>query len=426
MKTANIFLTISLFGLLLFSCNQSPKEIPDTAVIMGEVINLYDGSPVSNAEVGLCYHQTSMLKEGLFVGGEACQVPDTVAFTNEKGSFSLPALIDDLGTPTYVWIRVKHPDFETTHEVFVHVKPGENSFGVLEMRERNQFQKWASKNEKPKPVRRSAFKAKKGAIFAHDQEKLKRIYPLNTLRCLPSIKDLQPEGGYVKYYQPVRGYNERPKEFDAKKWDAYSTLLLPMDVAMAGVTEGEIGGFTEHPDALMTQAIWARTYALYKGMHQRIPQNFQMAFKTTLEERTLRAGLDTKGMILSHLNAPGGFGNPIQAVFSARCNGDFTQPAHKAKWAGCKLSGNKIPYLLSVACSHHSNCNQGGMSSGSCCEVASGQERYIYGHGAGGCQHGLRDYTEEKGWPYALVAPYYFHGSTLRYFDRDVWSTKTS
>ena len=425
MKKANILLTIGLFCLLFFSCKESSKEIPSTAVILGEVVNVYDGAPVSNAEVGLCYHETSMLKEGLFVGGTACEIPDTIAYTDEKGNFSLPALVDRLGTPTYVWIRVKHPDFETTHEVFVHVKPGENAFGILEMRERNQFQKWASKNKKNLSSKRSAFKVKKGSIFIHSKERLKKVFPPHTLRCLPSIQDLQPKGGYVRYCDPVRGYNERPSQFDSKKWDAYETLLLPMDLAMAGVTEGEIGGFTDHPDALMTQAIWARTYALYRGMHERTPQNFQMAFKTTLDDRTLRAGIESSGMILSHLKAPGGFGNPIEAVFSARCNGDFTQPAHAAKWGGCKLSGNRIPYLLSVACSHHTNCNEGGMSSGSCCEIVRGKKRYIYGHGAGGCQHGLRDYTEEKGWPYAVVAPYYFHGSTLRFFDQDVWRGKS-
>ena len=47
-------------------------------------------------------------------------------------------------------------------------------------------------------------------------------------------------------------------------------------------------------------------------------------------------------------------------------------------------------------------------------------DKYIYGHGAGGCQHGMRDYAE-KGWDYSQIAPYYYYGSQIMQYRKDVW-----
>ena len=407
-----------ILSVFVFSCQQPIETKEGNATIFGEVLNLQAGVPIAKAEVELFYHQTKMLQEGLYIGEMSEDKASTKVYTDKAGIFKLPAIADTTGHPTYVWIRVSHPDFERMHEVFVYIQKGHNTFGAIEMRKPALFGKKV-RQEKGRQMYKHATRSTK--VFVHDISLLKQRYPMDSLMQLPSIKAFRPKGNYARYYDLKRGYNNHQiRRFKRKNWTPYTNIILPLDLAMAGVTEGEVGLFTDHPEALKTQVIWARTYALYKALHTRMPQNFQMAFNTSIADYTLQASLETTHTILTHPKVAGGLGSPLLSVFSSRCNGDFTQSGEMAKWSGCKLGGNRTPYLLAVECSNHPNCYQAGMTRTSCCNIAGSQRRYIFGHGAGGCQHGMRDYAEQ-GWPHTIIAPYFYYGSRLSQYEKDVW-----
>ena len=349
-----LHMVLMVASTLPMTCRQA------NGVMMGTILNYETGLPVAGAKVGLCYHETLMLKEGLWVGGNSCEVPPILTETLDDGSFRLPVRVDTLGLPTYVWLQVSHPDFETLNEVYIPVKKGKNLFGSMTLNKVRQFRR----DQEHLVKNKRAFGLTTGKVFPHTARQLKRLYPFDTLAQLPSIRELMPDGGYFKYFEVQRGYNDIPSRFKLNKWNAYRTIIVPEEMAIAAATEGEIGRFSDHPEALKAQAVWIRTYVYEKALHTRLPQNFQLAFQTTISEPTLQASRDTQGMILSHKRARGGLGFPIQAVFSAQCNGDFTQPGERAKWGPCELRGNPIPYLTSVACSSHLNCHQSGMKSG--------------------------------------------------------------
>lgn len=420
------FISCSFLALFVFfSCRENFSDNFGNAVVMGEIVSQADGSPIPGARIELCFQEVMMLKEGLFIGGINCDSADRVVQTDEEGIFEIMLNADTTGLPTYVWLRVSHPDYEVKHEMYVHVGKGGNSLGMLPLRPSgNPLDVAATPKSSRLIVPRSPY------IFTHSVKSLRNVFPANSLDLLPSVSDVFPEGNYARFYQPIRGYNTIPENFSLKKWDTWETIIIPMDAAMAGVTEGEVGEFTDHPEALKTQVIWARTYALYKGLMFRMPQNHQMAFRSWVSDRVLQASRETSGMILTHPDAPGGEGYPLMAVYSAQCNGDFTQSGRLAKWSGCKVGGTWVPYLIAIECSKHPNCYQTGSNSQSCCNVDPEWQRYVYGHGAGGCQHGMRDFAEgnfpngKQGLPHTVIAPYYFYGSSLIQFHQDVWLMK--
>lgn len=410
-----------VLSLCFIACQQKTKTIEGNATILGEVISLESGHPLANAKINLFYHNTRMFQEGLWIGEPSCETPSQIVYTNKDGLYKIDAMADTTGLPTYVWLYVTHPKHEGMHELFVHIDEGANTFGRIELRKPRQFVHLIGNGAGPNRKIKYKHAIRNESVFSHKVSELAIHFPKEKLSKLPSIKSLMPNGNYVKYYDLRQGYNAHSRRnFNRSSWNAYTNVMLPLDLAMAGVTEGEVGLFTDHPEALKTQAIWARTYALYKGMHLKVPQNFQLAFRSSISDNSLKAGLLTSREILTHPNTKGGNGNPIQAVFSARCNGDFTQPGELAKWSGCALGGNKTPYLQAVPCSNHPNCHQAGMTRSSCCNIDGSEARYIYGHGAGGCQHGMRDYAE-KGLDYRQIAPYFFSGSKIMQYRKDVW-----
>ncbi len=424
--TASRLLCLLLIGLFFQACQETEPEAPvSNGVLSGTIVGRISGAPIANATVSLCYHATEMTRDGLLIGGTECENPELLTQTMPDGSFHLPILADTSGLPTYAWVRIIHPDYETMNELYVHLEPGTVEFGVMGLRSRSDGQSPPAITKVSN--RRKALSPRKGKVFVHSQAALKKLFSEEELSMMAPVSERIPQGQYVRYQNPVRGYNKRPKGFRKKNWDAWSTIILPLDIAMAAVAEGEIGTFTHHTEAIKTQAIWARTYALHKGLNEQLPQNHQLAFSTTIAENFLCASKETEGTILSHNFAPGGMGFPLLAVFSARCNGDFTQPGQLAKWSGCDLSGSWNPYLIAVECSKHSNCDDAGQRK-ACCNIDSYWGRYLFGHGAGGCQHGMKDFAEgnyaggASGLSHTVIAPYYFYGSQLVSFYGDVWN----
>lgn len=411
-----IYIILLIFTLLL-SCGEEADPYFGNAVVVGEIVSLAEGMPVADARVTMCPMEVILLKEGIYIKGGRCDSAEYEIKTDESGMFEIPMDVDTFGLPTYVWLTISHPDYEIAHETYVHVGKGGNSLGKIALR-----------NPGGKTVQnlKRHILPRKREIFTHDVKVIQKLYQQQGEN-LPSADTYFPEGNYARYFEPLRGYNTTPGYFKKNQWLPAETIILPMDIAMAGVTEGEIGEFTAHPEALKTQIIWARTYALYKALMLRVPQNFQMAFQTTITDYMLRASEETSKMILTHPNAPGGVGYPINAVYSAQCNGDFTQSGRLAKWSGCKVGGSWVPYLIAVECSGHPNCHDTGMAAGTCCNIDPDWGRYVYGHGAGGCQHGMRDFAEgnyptgKAGLPHTIIAPYFFYGSTLIQFKEDVW-----
>lgn len=404
---------ILMGGMVLYTEEQPQPTANYNATLEGIVVNQLTGQPIQDAKVGLCYHSKKMYREGFYLGGLDCDTLQEAGITEIDGSFELPALVDTLGMPTFAWLQVSHPDYETTHEIYIRLDTGRNVFGVFPVR---AAQKISKKPNQP-PIPERYFREKE--VFKGLATELEALFPADSLSKLPSILSDTSLGSLAKCFKVQRGYNAQPKDFSHKTWDAYHTILIPNDLAVAGTVEGEVGNFTYNPNALKAQAIWARTYALYKSMYHKAPHNLQLAFRTRIAAGTLAASRDTEDLILTHAKVRGGWGNPLLAVFSARCNGDFTQAGTEAKWKPCTLGGTYNPYLLKVACSGHSNCKQGGMRPSLCCEIDTERQRYLFGHGAGGCQYGLKDFAEKYNWDFERIATHYFKGSGLVKYERE-------
>jgi len=113
----------------------------------------------------------------------------------------------------------------------------------------------------------------------------------------------------------------------------------------------------------------------------------------------------------------------INAKYSARCNGLFTQSAKEGVWDpfdNCKAYGNSISYLKSVSCTHSDfdNCSQ--TSESPCClapNARAGQDGYIFGHGVGMCQRGMMRLGQVNGYSYQQIINHYYTGVCIANID---------
>ena len=139
-----------------------------------------------------------------------------------------------------------------------------------------------------------------------------------------------------------------------------------------------------------------------------LPVNLGQAYHDTPNSTAIQGSQQTTTEIILYN------GSVIDAKYSARCNGDYTQHASEGTWApytNCNLTGNPIPYLVSRPCSGHPSC--GSTSETPCCNVTistSGVSGYIFGHGVGMCQRGIEQWGEIHGIDYCEMLHKYYTG----------------
>lgn len=207
-----------------------------------------------------------------------------------------------------------------------------------------------------------------------------------------------PDSVYVQNL--VNGYN-------GSSTGSGFTGYIDFDDYVAGVVHGELGGITTNVDVKKAQAIAARTYSLNRHLSG-LAVNIGQAYHDTPNSTAIQGAQQTSGEVILYN------GVPIDAKYSARCNGDYTQHADAGTWApytNCNTTGTPIPYLISRPCSGHQSC--GTTSETPCCNVTistSGVSGYIYGHGVGLCQRGIEQWGEIHGLDYCEMLHKYYTG----------------
>ncbi len=205
-----------------------------------------------------------------------------------------------------------------------------------------------------------------------------------------------PENVYVSNLH--NGYN------GSTSGDGF-TGYINFDEYVGGVVQGEIGGITIHMQTKKAQAVAGRTYSMNRHIKS-IPVNIGQAYHDNISSSSLNASLFTTQEIMLYE------GIVIDAKYSARCNGDYTQNANEGTWSpysNCNTTGNFIPYLVSRPCSGHNNCSQ--TTESPCCNViisTSGVSGYIYGHGVGMCQRGIEQWGEIYNLDYCEILHKYY------------------
>jgi hypothetical protein len=181
--------------------------------------------------------------------------------------------------------------------------------------------------------------------------------------------------------------------------NALFTGFMNFDEYVAGVVGGEMGTGTAFSlEAKKAQVVAARTYSLWRttpaaqGGGGYTSGNCGQSYTSQTCTTCASAATATTGQVLTYNNVI------IDALYSARCNGNFTQNSNQGTFnpaANCNLTGNLLPYLLSQPCSGHTSCNS---VSGElpCCNVTistAGTPGYLYGHGVGLCQRGAQGFA---------------------------------
>lgn len=185
-------------------------------------------------------------------------------------------------------------------------------------------------------------------------------------------------------------------------------ILINFDDYIAGVVQGEIGFFSGVLEAKKAQAVAARTFSLNR-YNLGLAVNCGQAYNSTITASCSTAATTTSTQVILYN------GNVIDAKYSARCNGNYTQNSENGIWApntNCNQSGDVIAYLRSVPCSGHINCNS--TTEKPCCNTTISTANtggYIYGHGVGMCQRGIQDYASpSQGKTYDWILQHYYTG----------------
>lgn len=181
------------------------------------------------------------------------------------------------------------------------------------------------------------------------------------------------------------------------------TGFIDLDEFIAGVVSIEMGdGFPL--EALKAQAVAARSFAVER-FHRTGVANGGQAYTPRIGSKSLTATINTSKVVMLYDEGV------IVALFSARCNGDFTLNSEDglSGTSTCIVGGlgvGRLPYARSRPCSGHINCSQ---TSERCCEVfVEGRLQYIHGHGVGLCQRGAQEFAGRDGWDWRDILTDYY------------------
>ncbi|MDR3195464.1 MAG: SpoIID/LytB domain-containing protein [Endomicrobium sp.] len=187
------------------------------------------------------------------------------------------------------------------------------------------------------------FKLTKGTVNVYRSQIGARIgkYDLSLpVRIEPS------KGAVFANFKPYRGYLVLKKSGD--KMNIIN--VLDIEDYIKGVLPKEIGD-DWHMEALKTQAVISRTYAI-SNLNSHSSQGFDLCSTTHCQvygglgaetKNTNQAVLETKGQVLTYQ------GKPAQTVFHAACGGSTEDPKYVWGWK------ETPPYLKGVKCRYCCN-----------------------------------------------------------------------
>lgn len=384
-----------LLGVTAYSQNKNQS----VATLKGSVTSLLNKQVIDNANIEVYYHKVDFTEDGYpIIGATKDALLITKVKTNALGLFTYN--IPLRSETDYVFIQVTAPGKESITKNLIQLNTGKtiqlnltltpssptaNEEKLIEekTKEFNQ-QVQLEKNMDSKPAEQENSKkkvlAKNGSSSASDSV----------------CSYLVPTSVFVSNLH--NGYN------GTASGNGY-TGYIDFDLYVGGVVHGEIGGITTNLETKKAQAIAARTFSLNRH-EQELPVNIGQAYHDTPTASSSLGSSQSSEQVILYNN------QVIDAKYSARCNGDYTQSATEGTWSPyttCNTYGNEIPYLLSVTCSGHINCS--ATSETPCCNAqisTSANMGYIYGHGVGMCQRGIEQFGEIYGWTACEMLTHYY------------------
>ncbi|WP_196894967.1 T9SS type A sorting domain-containing protein [Aureivirga marina] len=385
---------ILLFALFLccniFSFAQNNKEI------YGKVQNIIDSSPISDVKISIFEREVTYAEDGLpILHKKDYKKPILKLISRNDGTFK--GKVSFNSEKAYYYVLIEKNNYIKLHKdiLIIDIESDfkellfklqskslntKEEFIVEQILEREFDQKNIEKAQDPIE-----------APFYEESENQEKI--LNDNCTYNNV----PTNVYVKYLH--NGYN-------GSNSNSGFTGYIDFDEYIAGVVKAEIAGITTNLNVKKAQAVAARTYSMNKHLSNN-PVNIGQAYKDTYDSGTLLSSTETTKEIILYNN------QVINAIYAARCNGDFTQNAHEGVWSpysSCNTSGNYVPYLISKPCSGHNNCSNYNESP--CCSTqisSTGNSGYIYGHGVGLCQRGVEQWGEIHNKNYCEIIKKYYH-----------------
>ena len=384
MKTILTALALSLFCTELSSqvvskIPQAPSAILDYQKFK---VNVYDEityQPVVGAKV-TCFHRVVEINnQNHLILKDLNHLYDTgiEGIANTNGSLDLTIPIIPL--QNILWIQVSANGYSTSSNSLVFVDDKELTV-LLSPSSPNAVTVYAlSQNEESRLNSKNVAKALDvGFKIEKDEVAMPKAGGGCTYGVSSQIYVSDLYNGYNSYScnNPGTGF----------------TGYMSTDEFVAGAVAGEMGtGTTFSLEAKKAQAVTARTYGIWRN-NSSAGANCGMAYSSSNCPTCVNAANGTSGEVILYN------GNIIQALFSARCNGNLTQNSTQGTFnpaSNCNLTGNSLPYCICKPCSGHSNCSTTGELP--CCYAANtcGTGGYIYGHGVGLCQRGSQGFANQ-------------------------------
>jgi hypothetical protein len=361
--------------------------------IFGTVLNKVSGKPVKNAKI-VVYHRivdvlpngTASLRKQTEFYDYGCKIK-----TNKKGRFSITVPLIE-GENIFV-VQATKRDYEVNTNSLVQPNlQSEVNFELTPIA--------LDAND------RKILEAKEDEVISKKNDS-KQIDPQQVEPDANGSKSLLSLNNACTYSTPSQIYVKNLHD----GYNTYScngsgfTGNMDMDEFISGVVGGEMGTGTNFPiEAKKSQAITARTYAIWRSLSSPYAGNCGMAYSGNSCSTCTTAANSTTGEVITYND------NIIQGLFSARCNGQYTQNANEGTYtatSNCNLSGNSLAYCVCRPCSGHSNCNTAGETP--CCNVSNScaGSGYIYGHGVGYCQRGAQGFAN-NGSDYCTILNNFF------------------
>lgn len=348
--------------------------------LTGSVNHKLTGHPLQGVRVSILFRKVELMPDGSPLIKHISESVDRGhrVTTDQQGNFSIA--IPSYGQHTYLYLLFEKDGFESS--MLTPVKAVNN----------------ASVEQSMIPLHLNSFQSYLLDSIRHEEfirkEEQKLIDPPRLSEVAdPDSSSLRTTGGGCTYSVPntiyVKNLSQGYNSYSCPNSSGFTGYMM-IDEFVGGVVAAEMGS-SFPTEALKAQAVAVRTYALWReNPNSGIGGNCGMAYSFSSCPACTTAANNTSGEVLMYN------GNIIQALFSARCNGQYTQNSNEltlTALSNCNLSGNSLPYLVCRPCSGHPDCSN--FSESPCCNVFNSCYGFgnIYGHGGGLCQRGAQGFA---------------------------------
>jgi len=401
MKSKITFL-IAIILLYFTSYSQNyQKNVIKYGYIQGKVKDYITEKPMPNVQIKIYKRIVDILDGGAKSIRSMKEVIDLKieTITNKNGDYSIKVPIDN--DPNYFMVTANYKDYEGMIAMFVLVEKNGTTTSDFELAKLNLTPKEMALLENKAMITKEKYEFEKSNDIQNNVLNDNHKYipeENNWFQKYENKQSLPKSCSYsvptqVCVYNLVNGYNScAGTGCSGSSCIGSSCVLINFDDYIAGVVQGEIGFFSGVLEAKKAQAVAARTYSLNR-YNLGLAVNCGQAYNSTISTSCATAASSTTTEVILYN------GNVIDAKYSARCNGNYTQNSENGTWApysNCNQSGSYIPYLRSRPCSGHVNCNS--TSETPCCYTTISTINtggYIFGHGVGMCQRGAQGFANQ-------------------------------